>query len=369
LQRLKGRDGNLTPERVVSFDAFGIKKTWLSRRARSRRELFQVQAQYGKEFCEYVVEKGLDGADAIYALNTAARELFAFAKRRKIFCIMEQTIAPRLIERRLDAEEAERWPGWDPRVRESPGSCPLSEREMAELTLADCIICGSEFVANSLRSILPLADKCCVIPYGVDSAMYVPATHKRDGRQLNVLFVGAIGLRKGVPYLLEALRLLDSSAIQCRLVGKLELDIRCLAPYAGRMEIVGPLPRSATLAMYHWADVLVLPSICEGSATVTYEALACGLPVIATPNTGSIVRSGKDGFIVPIRDSYAIASSLERLLSEPNLLHVMANHALERGREFDLTSYSDRLVQYLISAIRYSSGGQSLQSGGPRGLQ
>jgi len=55
----------------------------------------------------------------------------------------------------------------------------------------------------------------------------------------------------------------------------------------------------------------VLPSICEGSATVTYEALASGVPVICTPKTGSMVRHGVDGNIVPIRNPEAIAQSIE----------------------------------------------------------
>jgi glycosyltransferase involved in cell wall biosynthesis len=62
--------------------------------------------------------------------------------------------------------------------------------------------------------------------------------------------------------------------------------------------------------LYAWADVFLLPSICEGSAMVTYEALSWGLPVITTHNAGSIVRDTVDGWLVPIRDSEAIAKKL-----------------------------------------------------------
>jgi glycosyltransferase involved in cell wall biosynthesis len=69
---------------------------------------------------------------------------------------------------------------------------------------------------------------------------------------------------------------------------------------------------------YQWADVFVFPSLCEGSAMVTYEALAAGLPVITTPNAGSVVRDGVDGFIVPIRDAEAIAAKLDLLARDPS---------------------------------------------------
>ena len=71
--------------------------------------------------------------------------------------------------------------------------------------------------------------------------------------------------------------------------------------------------------LYAWANVFVLPSICEGSAMVTYEALSWGLPIITTYNTGSIVRDNIDGFIVPIRDSQAIANKLMHLYHNPSM--------------------------------------------------
>jgi glycosyltransferase involved in cell wall biosynthesis len=95
---------------------------------------------------------------------------------------------------------------------------------------------------------------------------------------------------------------------------------------------------------YRWADVFVLPSVCEGSATVCYEALAAGLPVITTPHAGSVVRDGLDGYIVPIRDSGAIAQKLERLASDPELLTAMAANAAARAREFTIARYAERLL-------------------------
>ena len=103
-------------------------------------------------------------------------------------------------------------------------------------------------------------------------------------------------------------------------------------------------------AHYRWADVFVLPSICEGSAAVCYEALAYGLPVITTPNAGSVVRNGVDGYIVPIRDADAIACKLELLASDPRLLAELSANVKDRAREFTVSRYAARLFSTISAA-------------------
>jgi glycosyltransferase involved in cell wall biosynthesis len=71
------------------------------------------------------------------------------------------------------------------------------------------------------------------------------------------------------------------------------------------------VPRAEVRRWFAQSDVFVFPSLAEGSALVTYEAMAAGLPVITTPNSGSVVRDGIDGFVVPPRDVEALA---ERIL-------------------------------------------------------
>jgi glycosyltransferase involved in cell wall biosynthesis len=187
--------------------------------------------------------------------------------------------------------------------------------------------------------------KCHVLPYGVDTSAFRPREQRGSGNGLNVLFIGAVGLRKGVPYLLEALRALRGVPLRCRLIGAVEVYSPWLAEHVGSAEVMGSVPRSEIMRMYDWADVFVLPSICEGSAIVTYEALACGLPVITTPNSGSVVRHGVDGFVVPIRDADAIASRLQQLLDDRDLLRTMPTNARLRSQEFSLEKYAAQFTK------------------------
>jgi glycosyltransferase involved in cell wall biosynthesis len=159
---------------------------------------------------------------------------------------------------------------------------------------------------------------------------------------LNVLVVGGVGLRKGTPDLLRAAELLGASA-RFRLVGPLVASPRALAGLPANVEIVGHKPFAELVREYRAADVFLLPSICEGSATSIYEAMSFGLPIVCTPHCGSVVRDGVEGFIVPIRDPEAIARCLSRLAAEPHERAIMGYRAAARAAEFDLEAYGKRL--------------------------
>jgi len=111
-----------------------------------------------------------------------------------------------------------------------------------------------------------------------------------------------------------------------------------------QVQLTGAIPRDEVAAQYDWADVFLLPSLCEGSATSTYEAMFQGLPVICTPQTGSVVRDGVDGFIVPARDGAAIAEKLSLLTDQPGLLAELSENARQRSADFTLEKYGERLI-------------------------
>jgi glycosyltransferase involved in cell wall biosynthesis len=124
---------------------------------------------------------------------------------------------------------------------------------------------------------------------------------------------------------------------------------------ADNVELTGAIPRSEIIGPYTWADVFLLPSICEGSATVIYEALAAGIPVICTANAGSVVRDGIEGFIVPIRDHQAIIDKVELLATNPELRYEMSKNAKVRASEFTLDRYGQRLLNILAEDVVYKN--------------
>jgi glycosyltransferase involved in cell wall biosynthesis len=168
---------------------------------------------------------------------------------------------------------------------------------------------------------------------------------------LRVLFVGEVGLRKGMPYLLEALRRLNSERIEVRAVGREVLSASAIRPYRRFIKFLGPVPRVEMPALFRWADVLVLPSICEGSAFAAYEALVAGIPVVATPNSGAPVRDGIDGLLVPIRDPEALAGAIARFSEDREFLESCSHAARTNRYHLSLEAYRERLVAALRESI------------------
>ncbi|WP_163702700.1 glycosyltransferase [Adonisia turfae] len=311
--------------KIVHFPMLGYQYAKALRRS-DKQNPTTIFVETGKSFCQRIIQHGLDNTDIIYGFNSACLELFEYAKSQGILCILDQTLAERSYYHRTLMIEEACWSGWS----ESPFTITnadqeLVEREQKEQDLADQIICGSEFVKNSLieRNVSP--EKITVIPLGrvKDSTSLTfntpnskralfPWKERSDG--LHILFAGSVGLRKGIPYLLQALRQLEGVIpFVCKAAGSIELSSKPLEEYSNVCQFLGRVPRSEMASLYNWADVFVLPSLCEGSAMVIYEALNYGLPVITTNNTGSIVRNGLGGWIVPIKNADAISASILEL--------------------------------------------------------
>jgi glycosyltransferase involved in cell wall biosynthesis len=352
LQRLAERVPKGVPlQRIRSFNAFGIEYARRRSRSASPSEVTATHLWAGKSFCRLVLADGIGGASGVYAFNSAGLEILQEARRRGLATVMEQTIAPRAIERQILAEEHSRFLDWETSPEEDAAADEFCAREAAEWEAASVIVCGSKFARDGVVRCGARAEHCLIVPYGVDVGDEHPVRReRRSGDPLRVLAVGAVSLRKGSPYVLQAAKLLRERAC-FRMVGTVAVSPMAAAMLGQHVELTGPVPRSRMPEHYRWADVLVHPSLCEGSATVTYEALACGLPVVCTPNAGSVVRDGLDGFIVPVRDAEAVAERLARLHDDRDLLGTLSVSALARSLSFTTRTYGERLLSALQESL------------------
>jgi glycosyltransferase involved in cell wall biosynthesis len=302
-----------------------------------------------------VAHSGFPEVQAVYGMNAASLEIFREANRRGLACILEQCIAPYQVLNRLMAEEYALWPGWEAGEAWQP-SDRLASREVQEWVLADAILAGSPFVIANLPQEAAVQEKILLVPYAVDTDAYrtvalTPQAASEDS--LKVLFLGGVGLRKGIQYLHRAVELLGSAKITVSAVGAVSVNPAAARQLSRRMSLHGLVPRAEVMQWLSWADVVVLPSICEGSAVATYEALAAGLPVIATPNAGAPILDSQTGFIVPVRDPSAIAERLEQLASSPRLRQEMGQSARRYAEEhLSWEAYAERLLAACETALQ-----------------
>lgn len=227
----------------------------------------------------------------------------------------------------------------------------LHERRLRDIALADRILVPSEHIAARLAAHGTPRAKIAVVPYAADTRRFQPDPAKRHGAECTFLFAGGITQRKGIKYLLEAWRKVRRPGWRLLLLGPLPRDPGPLTGYLDDVELLGRVGHADVPSRMAAADVFVFPSLFEGSAVVTYEALACGLPSIVTPNAGSVVRDGAEGFVVPPRDVETLAARMEQLGAAPDLRAAMAVAARARGLEFDWPRYH----RSVIEAVRASS--------------
>jgi alpha-maltose-1-phosphate synthase len=228
----------------------------------------------------------------------------------------------------------------------------LHERRLRDIELADRILVPSEHIAGELVRNGTPRDRLDVVPYAADTRRFVPAPGKVHGPACTFLFAGGITQRKGIKYLLEAWRLIKRPGWRLQLLGALPAETGPLRPYLDEVEWLGRFPHAEVPARMASADVFVFPSLFEGSAVVTYEAMACGLPCIVTAEAGSVVRQGHDGLIVPARDVNALAAAMERLGTDAAFRAACAGSARGQAEAHDWPRYHDAVLR----AVRCVTG-------------
>jgi glycosyltransferase involved in cell wall biosynthesis len=287
----------------------------------------------------------IDNVDFVYAYEDGALESFRAARERGFKRIYDLPIAYWETSRRLLREEAERYPDWEPTLGATRDSDKKLSRKSQELELAQLVICPSKFVLESLPAESRAQKKCLVAPFGSPDVDLKKGVTKDSG-PLRLLFAGALTQRKGLADLFEAMKLVRSNEIELVIMGSL---LRPLSWYRERFAnfvYEPPRPHGEVLRLMQSCDVFVLPSIVEGRALVQQEAMACGLPVIATRNAGAddVIVDGETGFLVPIRSPEAIAEKISWCAANRSLVDGMGIAARKRAAEFTWRAYGDSIV-------------------------
>lgn len=175
------------------------------------------------------------------------------------------------------------------------------------------VLAPSHFVENSFLQNGFSSNQIVRIPYAVDLDIFQPGPPRPKNQPFTVINTGGLSLRKGTPYLLEALKILKERIPNLRILLTRQIS-DSIKPILARydnlpIEWSETLPPALLANRLRNADLFILPSLEEGMARTALEAMACGLPAILTPNTGAsdLVQEGTTGSIIPIRDPGAIA--------------------------------------------------------------
>jgi glycosyltransferase involved in cell wall biosynthesis len=286
----------------------------------------------------------LSDCSLVYAYEDGALETFRVAQAQNISRVYDLPIGYWKVAQRIYAEEREREPGWAVTLTGARDSEAKLARKDEELKLANRVVVASSFTKETLRA-ADLAVDVRVVPYGAPPS--IPSNVEASSGPLRILFVGSLGQRKGLSYLLRALELLGSKVTLTLLGRKAAEGCAPLEEAVRKHRWIPSLPHPELLRVMQQHDVLVLPSLFEGFGLVILEAMAQRLPVIATPHSAGpdIISEGVDGFIVPIRSAEAIAARLDQLASNTNLLQEMKQAAQDKAKSQRWKNYRESLAQ------------------------
>lgn len=213
-------------------------------------------------------------------------------------------------------------------------------RAKKDQEMTDMIIVPSKQCAATYEEVPECHGKTRVVEFGVDSEIHHPAESPPDGFQ--VMYAGGNPLRKGLRYLVEAWRELakkpgDYLTILGTGSGTNDPSIRNW----------GWIPDYAVPQKYRESNVFCLPSLEEGQALAVLEAMASGLPVVITRETGVEITEGTHGFYVRPKHYNDIRTALETLQMDPQLREQMGRNNRQYAMNRPWTKFGDGVVKAL----------------------
>lgn len=230
-------------------------------------------------------------------------------------------------------------------------------KAIEEYSLADYLSVPSTFVRNTLLQNGIDEKKIIVTPYGVDEKKFNKI--KKEDNRFRIITCGNLSLRKGTHYLINAFDQLKLPQTELWLIGPISSEIQSLIQKLKNKNIIliGPKPEFELYRYYSQGSAFCLPSVEEGMALVMLQAMACELPLIATPNTGAedITLNNKTGFIIPIRSEIAIMEKLELLYKDRGLCAEMGKQAREHIlNHFTWDHYGERMIKHYQNILSIS---------------
>ena len=308
-----------------------------------RSKLFRVFTDPSHVFARRISKLKLPQHNVFFGYSYSSLEALIKEKREGKLTILDQ-IDPGALEREIISQEEENWPHYV--LKRSPDFTSAFERNKREWDNADVIVVNSHWSKECIEKKGCDPNKIEVLPLayerkaGNDYPVKMPPP-------LKVLWLGRITLQKGIPYLIEAAKLLEDEPVEFYIAGVTGISKKAIDEAPSNVKWLGSVPVSQKMELYRSSHVFVLPTLSDGFAITQLEAFAHGMPVITTRHCGRVVEDGKTGYIVPARDPTALAEAILRFLKEPSLIVEMGERCRKEVEAYNIDAYADGLIKII----------------------
>jgi glycosyltransferase involved in cell wall biosynthesis len=280
---------------------------------------------YGRQSCKFITN-----ADVFHVRSGAGQGgAILKAKKESMKVIVDHSIAhPAYMDKYLSEEYVKNGEVFDLGMES-----PLFQFTVNDAEMADLLLVNSTFVKNTFLEFGYPSDKIRVVYLGVRDDFFGLKTIYKAQNKIKLLFTGGFGFRKGGEYLLQALQILENEGFQfeMKIVGDYSQAHQLMKKYPVKSILfVGFVPQDELKSYLQESDIYVFPSLCEGCASSGMEALAAGLPVIATVESGFPIEHEKDGIIIPSKNSLFIANAIKLLANDENKRRFLGMNASQK---------------------------------------
>lgn len=311
--------------------------------------------QWGKH-TEWCYRRSFKKQDIAYIWNFTSIETYRAIKSAGHIILVENVNSHQANSKQILDEEYRRL-GLKPAHGIDEASIAL---ESAKLELADFVYSPSGEVTGSLLGAGVPAEKIIETTYGLEpNKVFLPEEIARRSQrtELTAVFCGRIGIRKGVHLLLEYWVKAGVKG-KLKLVGNIEPSAKHLVePYLGKHNIEHIPYTNDLKSVYLDADILLLPSLEEGSPLVTYLALGAGLPSIVSPmGGGGVIGDGHEGLVAGPHDADKWVDAIRELFSDAELRSKLSNNAYRKADEYLWGKVGRRRVELLQASLASRAG-------------
>ncbi|MDB5690399.1 MAG: hypothetical protein JWL91_2275 [Sphingomonas bacterium] len=287
----------------------------------------------------------------LWGFNGSSRDAFAAARQAGRLCILDRTTGDwRTFNRDMDGiydRYRDFFPSADYRIPQWQ-----IDRDDEEYSLADAILTGSEFAADTVRrnaADRAAAERVRVLNYCFDEHLFgalPPPVLRPHSEPVRFLVIGQPNVRKGIHLILDAFARIPASAATLTIVGDLQIPPAVFARYADRVTYRTTVPRPDVPEIMAKADVLLFPSYFEGSALSLIEGLAAGLALIQTRNAGEGVTP-ECGLLMPEVSEEALYGAVMATIEDRHRLDAWRTAAQGVARRYSFANYRSGIAALL----------------------
>lgn len=276
------------------------------------------------------------------------------AKKAGMITVIELSTAHVVAAKRILGEEEHLQPEWADSIDNLNFPEAYEKRLISEPHLADYVVAASKFTKSTLQEVGIPDERILYLPLGVDVAAVACKASTSYNKPIKLLYAGTVTQRKGIKYLLEALKHFDTSLLELHIYGHIQGSGDAFKAYEKNIIYHGPVSQKDLFALYKNFDFLVLPSVFEGFGLVIVEAMAAGLPVITTKHTygAELINQKDNGYLVEVRSVHALRQVFDEIIKlDAKQYEKISLKAKDAINSLSWKSYKSRLKSLLSSQI------------------